>query len=211
MAAYLGGLRILPPVRWISATALAVRFASSYGNRCFYQLYAGRELIGASGSRSARQLVAQLNPSAWPQVLQLVAVDPVDRLTDFGAALPSSRPYNRVRMTFATSSWPADAKFIDVTAGTVPGGAVDAANRIGRILFDTDRDFVFITDPLGPGGTWNFEAAGRDDKPSDGNLGDALEISQAIETSPQDVATDAAGKRLDVTIDAATATVTFTP
>lgn len=211
MPARLGGMQISPPVRWVSSTAIAVRFTSTYGATRFHQLYAGRQLIGVTSSRSSRRIIGQLKPSTYPQPLQLAAVDPADRLTDFGSTLPRSRAYNRVRMQIATSSYPADAKFIDVTAGTEPGGAVDSSNRIGRILFDTDRTYVFITEPLGPGGTWNFEAAGVDDKLLNGNTGAALALSQAIETAPPDVGTASDGNRLTVSIASQQATIGFTP
>ncbi len=111
-----------------------------------YQLYAGRTQIAVSNSPNQRLLIGHLKPSLWPQHITLLAVDAEQRLNDYGCDLPP-RPFNRVKLGFATASYPSDAKYLDVYAGTVAGGAVDSNNRIAREEFDADGDFEITTPP----------------------------------------------------------------
>lgn len=206
-APYLGGTRITG-AEWLSAAALAVRFTSTYGSTYLYQLYAGRSLAGTTASPTARQVVGQIAPSQWPQHLTLLAVEPSQRLTDYGALLPR-RPYNKARLRFQTSGWPSDARSIDVLAGTTPGGAVDADNRIARVPFDTNRQYAILTPPMPGSGQWNFEVIGRDDTLPEGNAGTALALSAQLLAHPPDVALASDGSRFGVSIENQQATVTF--
>lgn len=204
--ALLGGFKITK-AQWVSPTAIRVSFSTSYGTAHQYQLYAGRELIGATLSTSERSVTGQLKPSAWPQHLTIVAVDPAERLTDYGATLPP-RPFNRVKLTFSTSSWPADAEFIEVTGGTEPGGSVDPNNLLARVLYDTDREYEITTPPLAGSGVWNFSVAGRDNRPGGGNLGTAATAQATVTAHPPDVAL-VGGNRFSVAIEAGVATVSW--
>lgn len=203
---YLGGFRITS-VAWLSSHAIVVAFSSSYGSY-IYQLYAGRSLIGVSRSPEARSVVGDLEPSDWPQHLTVLAVDPGNALTDYGPQLPL-RPYNKVRFTFSTSAWPADAKAIELSAGTVVGGAVDPDNVVERIFFDTDGDFEIFSPPMPGSGQWNFEIAGRDNRPSDGNRGTALAVSAEVLAHPPDVVLQDDDTRFSVAVAAGEATITF--
>lgn len=208
-APYMGGFR-MTKLRWLGRHTLAVQFSSSYGSTYQYQLYAGRCLIGVTRSVNQRTIIGHLRPSDYPQPLTMLAVGVKNVETDYGANLPV-RPYNRVELKFTTSSWPADAKFIDITAGTVPSGAVDSTNLLKRLFFDKDRQYTVNSDPMGPGGNWNFEAAGRDDKQPSGNVGTALAMTHNdLLVHPKDVQLDANGDRLVVAISGQQATVTFT-
>ncbi|MBW3538763.1 MAG: hypothetical protein KY476_00685 [Planctomycetes bacterium] len=213
-APYLGGLRITK-AQWVGTHDLLVRFSSTYVASYHYQLYAGRTRVAVTTNPNDRTLLATLKPSVWPQHLWLLAVALAERLTDYGSALPL-RPYNVAELTFSTSTWPADSEFIDITAGTVPGGAVDPANLLERILFDTTRQYSIRVDPRGPSGTWNFKPTGRDNRPpaiagdEPGNLGTALAFSQELLTHPQDVVLDDDGHRFGVSVAGGTATLTYT-
>ena len=207
MLAYMGGFTITA-AHWLSSEELQVRFTSTYGSTRYYQLYAGRSLVGVTMSREARSVIGTFKPSLWPQHITLLAVDSVDRLKDFGPGLPL-RPYNKVKLRASAASYPADSEFLDVHAGTVPGGAVDANNRIQRVKYDIDREYELFTDPLPGSGTWNFEIAGRDDRPPDGNLGTALAISQEIIAHPPDMPLDDNGNRFSLSIASGTATFAF--
>lgn len=206
LAPLLGGFTIAD-VRWISSTGIRVRFETATTDR-LHQLYAGRTLIGATATTRERQIVGALQPSHWPQELQIVSVDPADQQTDLGAYLPE-RPYNRVKMQCETSGWPADSKFLEVAAGTEPGGAVDADNVLQKVIYDTDRVYVYVSPPMPGSGEWNFEIAGRDDCKPAGNLGDPLPLSQEVLAHPPDVVLDSDGRRLAVAVAAGVATVTF--
>ena len=202
MPAYLGGLEVTS-LTWASARSLVCRFTSIHTHR-WHHLYAGRTLIG-SCAPGQRLLSAQLLPARYPEHLTLAAVDIADRTTDFGDELPL-RPYNRVRLRFTAASFPDDTEFLDITAGTEPGGAVDDDNRIGRLLFAGDQQYEFITDPL-QGGEWNFEITPRDNRPSSGNAGTPATASQSVLAHPPDVE-QVARNRLSVEVDAGVATIT---
>jgi hypothetical protein len=200
MSALLGGFAITSAA-WIGANTLLVRFDSTYVDR-FHQLYLGRTLIGISGSFAARNVQGVGSPSHYPEELQLVAVTADDRLTDFGWALPP-RPYNRVNLGWTTAGWgAAGVKKIEIVAGDAPGGAVDVANVLARIPFDTDRTYGFVTDPLEGSGTWNFGVAGRDGTLPLGNRGTELDIACAINARPPDVALAGDGTRLTESVSA---------
>lgn len=206
-APYLGGFKI-KAVGWVGPQAIIVVFSSTYGNSYLYQLYAGRTLIGVTRGPADRSLVANLGPSVWPQHLTLLAVEPANRLTDYGSFLPK-RPYNKVKFRFSTSSWPSDTKLIELAAGTTPGGAVDAANVLERIFYTSDGTFTIYSPPMPGSGTWNFEIAGRDNRPPDGNRGTALATSASVIAHPPDVVLQDDNTRFSVSIASGTATVTF--
>ncbi len=203
---HLGGLKITN-LEWIGPTSLLVGFSSTYGTTKHYQLYAGRTLIGTSETTGGRTLIAQLQPNLHPQKLTLMAVGPGYRTTDYGDDLPPG-PYNRFKLAITTSSWPTDSKFIDITAGTTAGGAVDSSNRIGRILYDKDRQYIFETDSYATG-TWNFEATGVDNRKAAGNTGTAIAFSGVSLAQPSDVALNSDGTRFTASISGGTLSVSF--
>lgn len=208
MPPYLGGHRITSSA-WIGATSLLVRFASSWGAAYHYQLYAGRSLIGRTITTSDRRIIGQLQPSTWPQFLQLVAVAPAERDTDYGSLLPESRAYNKARLRFSTSSWPADSRLIQVAAGTEPGGSVDWDNILDRRLYDEDRQYEVITPPMPGTGVWNFGARGVDDKAVDGNAGTALALQATLASQPPDVVFQSDNSRFTLAIESQVLTVSF--
>lgn len=208
-APFAGGLAIMSIV-WVSPTAIRCVFTTTYGTTYLYQLYAGRIRIGSTFDGSERAVVGQLQPSLYPQEITLLAVDPAERLTDYGAELPL-RPYNRVRLRFNTVGFASDTKYIDVTGSMEPGGAVDDSNLINRVLYDVDRTYEVITPALSGTGNWDFEIFGRDDKPAEGNAGTALAVSADVLAIPPDVVLNSDGTRLSVSVDSGVATITFTP
>lgn len=179
--AYMGGHRITG-ASWIGPNAIAVQFAAS-DDGLFRQLYAGRTLIGVTTHPDDREVVGQLFHSEWPQDLILVAVESANRTTEYGDTFGVG-PWNAVRIRVSTSSYPADAARLEITAGTSAGGAVDDANVLGQIIFEGDGTYEFQTQPLGDSGTWNLEVTPYDDK---GNAGTALATSVALISRAQDV------------------------
>ena len=202
-APYAGGHKLLS-ARWVGPRALMVRFSSSYGSTYYHQVYAGRTLAGVTGSPTSRKVVAQVEPSLYPQPLQLLAVTGGNQATNYGSTLPI-RPYNKARLRFSTSGW-TDAKYIDITRGSTAGGEVSSANLVRRILFDTNRTYVVVSGPLPGSGQWNFEAVGKD---VTGNTGDELAMSVTTLTMPPDVTQDSSGNRLSVSIASQTATIGY--
>lgn len=205
-APFMGGLAIVA-MEWISSHGLAVSFESTYGTSYQYQLYAGRQLVGATVSTSDTQIIAQLFPSSWPQWLTLLAVPAADRDTSFGPLLPPN-PYNCVELNFAAVGQPANAEWIEITAGTVVGGAVSLSNVVGLIPFVGNQFYSWVSQPLHGTGAWNFQLAMRDDCPPNGNRGPAAAVSSNVITLPPDVAI-VAGQRFEIAIAAGVATVTF--
>lgn len=206
-APYLGGFRIVA-CGWISAHALAVQIESSYGDSYLYQLYAGRTLVGVSAHPSQRVIVGSVDPSDWPEHITVLAIEPAQRFTDYGADLPL-RPYNRVRLRFSTASWPTDSKSIELAAGTEVDGAVDPDNILVRTAYDGDHDYEIFSPPMPGSGQWNFEIAGRDNRPDEGNRGTALAVSKTVLAHPPDVVLQDDNSRFSVAIAAGTATITF--
>lgn len=207
MSALLGGFAISSTPRWVSPLELLVPFSTTYTDR-FHQLYAGRTLVGVSASPAATDVRAIIRPSHYGQPLQLVAVSPDDRLTDFGDDLPP-RPYNKVRLSWTAAGY-TDCEAFEVTGGTTPGGAVDDANVLKRVLYDEDRVYEYVTPPLEGSGAWNFEVTPYDTAEVDGNAGTPLAIAtMGILAHPPDVAMNADLSRLTATVAGATITIDF--
>jgi len=190
--------------------ALRVRFSTTYTDKC-HQVYIGRQLAGHTDSVSDTEIICSYVPSDWPEHgPQLLAVEPAYKLTDYGSLLPP-RPYNSVKLTWTTSGWSPDTRFCEVTSGTEPAGAVDLENVLQRVLFDADRAYEFITDPLSGTGSWLFEIAGRDATLPGGNRGTAASIATSIYAHPPDVDFAADGyNRFEMAVAAGELTVTFT-
>lgn len=203
---YLGGFKLLS-FAWLDSHSLRIRFDSTYTDK-LYQLYAGRTLIGRTVSLADRAVIATLQPSLWPEHIQLVAVDLDEIDNDYGAALPG-RPYNRAMITTTVEGWD-DAKYLDVIAGNVPGGAVDPENRIYRELFDTNREYTFITPTFHGSGLWNLEVLGRDDKLNEGNPGTSKALTVDVLSHPPDVQLRSDNSRIAVAVSGGTATIDFT-
>ncbi len=189
--------------QWIGPQSLRVRFSSPLVEYQ-YQLYAGRRLIGETTEEDARVIIGQLVPFTIPEHLSVMAVTGDEAGQDFGSLLPA-RPYARTEISFSTTGWPDDTKWIDILSGTVPGGAVDANNRIGRINFDGVGDYSFLTEPQETG-TWNYQITGRDNKPDSGNPGTAASASVAVLAYPPDVF---GSKRLSVSATAGVASINW--
>lgn len=192
----------------LTDSTFIVHFDSAYEDSYLHQLYVGRTLAGVTESVWDRHVIGQYFPSVYPEHVQILAVDPSDKFTDFGSDLPD-RPYNRVKITYSTTGFSLDTKLIEISSGTEPGGAVDETNIIASSLFQGVGTFSQITTPLGPGGEWNFEVAGRDGTKPDGNRGTPLEISATIQAHPPDLVPDADGERFTVTAAAGVLTLDY--
>lgn len=206
MTVFLGGCRIVE-CYWTSSSSLAVRFETSYDDK-LYQVYYGREKVGASSSPGQRTIQCALKPATWPDHLTLIAVDPLDVNDSFGSLLPP-RPYNRERLQITASGWPADTATIEVTSGTVPGGAVDANNLIGIREFTGDGVYTVITPEFAGSGAWNLEITGRDNTQPTGNLGSPSALSVNVLAHPPDVVSGSSGKRFTTEISGGDLMVSF--
>ena len=207
-APYLGGMRITS-LHWDGTQSMVVAFSSSYGSTYHYQVYVGRELAGVTDSPDDRFVIASAIPGEWPEHITLLAVTAADRLTEYGSYLPD-RPYNRVRLTWTASGYAADTRCFEITAGTTPGGAVDPTNVLENVLFDTNRDYIFVTPMLEGSGDWNFGIAARDGTVPDGNLGTEATVTATILAYPPDVSHGETEPRFTATVATGTLTVSFT-
>ena len=186
---HLGNCQITD-ARWIGPFDLRVAFSSQHSTK-LHQLYVGRSLAAVTQSPGSGEMVALVQPSLYPQQLTLLAVDPADKTTDFGADLPP-RAFNRVKVGFSTAGWPSDAKLIVLTAGLTPGAAVDPTNELLRIEHDTPRTYSVLTPPLSGTGDWQMELAGED---AIGNVGTAEGFEQHVYAHPPDVSFQDDGTR----------------
>lgn len=203
------GGHLITGVSWEGPFALLVRFSTTYSDM-LHQFYVGRSLVGWTERADERSLICNVQDSLWPEHYQLLAVDPAERDTDYGALLPP-RPYNRVKLAFPIVGG-GDTESIEITGSPAPGDPVDNDTILERILYDTDRDYEAITDPLPGSGDYDFEIAKVDFCKPDGNRGDPLAITAAgILAHPPDVEYAADGyNRFTVETDATDVTVSFT-
>lgn len=187
---------------------IRVLFTSTYGTDCLHQLYVNRSFVGVTDTTADREIIATAVIADWPQEVQILAVDPTERFTDYGADLPP-RPYNQVKLSITTSGW-TDAEMIEITAGAAAGDAVDSENVIGRVLFDSNGAFTFISDPREGSGEHNFEIAGVDGTEPEGNRGTAEDVAASIYAHPPDVEYQDDGSRFTASATGGTLTVAFT-
>ena len=206
-APYLGG-HVITGMSVEGPQALLVAFTSTYDDTYHHQLYVNRVLAGVTEQKTDRSILAYATPAEWPQEIQLLAVDSDNQYTEYGSDLPP-RPYNQIKLTITATGW-TDAKFIEITSGTEPAGAVDLTNIIGKELFDTNRVYEFITEPLEGSGVWNFEIAGIDGTMPDGNRGTADTASATILSRPPDFTPQDDGTRFELLAASSTLTVNFT-
>lgn len=195
---YLGGFTITS-MGWLGPRAVFVDFETTYINK-FHQLYAGKELIGVTSALAETRIVGQLDPSPSPRPILLLAVQPADRLTDFSSGFPP-RPWNRFDLDWSGVGMPADTKEFIVTSGTIPGGAVDDSNELGRVPFTSaGLPYTFHTDPVDEGGLWNLRVRAIDNARPSGNVGTAANVSDTAYIHPPDVLMNASGGRLTATV-----------
>lgn len=206
-APYLGGHEITG-AWWLGSHALNVEFTTTYASDYRYQVYVNRILSGATDTEDARSIIATAQPSLWPQEITLLAVDPANVLTDYGSVLPP-RPYNQIRLNITASGW-TDAEYIEITSGTVPGGAVSTSNVIGRVLFGDNGAYTFVTDPLSGSGAWYFQVAGRDGTEPTGNRGTATAVSATILAHPPDFTPQDDGNRFSLAATGGNLEIEFT-
>lgn len=205
MSAYLGGFDITN-IRWGGTHAIIVTVSTDYTDR-YFQLYAGRRLIGITNAPAERDVIGQLARAHCPHPLTVVMVSGEDRLTDFGAQLPK-RPFNQFHVSWTAETYPADATWFEITACTEADGAIDPTNVITRIAYIGDGDYEFTLPPINAPGTWSYRITPRDDAVTEGNATEYTDISADALPYPPDVAT-VDGQRLTATIDAGVLTVTF--
>jgi hypothetical protein len=157
---------------------------------------------------SDREISVVCEQQEVPEEITLLAVDPAEQFTDYGEDLPP-RPYARVKLSITTTGWATSTRYIEITAGTEPSGAVDTGNVLVLTPFTGNGTYAILTPPFNECGTWNLEAAGRDGTIPDGNRGTALALSEDLIVYPGDVVATEFGPRLTATVAGSTLTATF--
>ena len=207
MTAQMGGLQVTD-LNWVGQHTLEVRFVTNLLNR-FYQLYAGRRLVGVTDSTTTRRIRGQVMPTDVPAPMTVLAVTPDDRLTDFGPQLPS-RPWNRYRLDWSATSYPADSRFFDLASSPAAGEDVDAANVLARIEYVGDVAYSFDLPELTTGGLWKYRLTPRDNALPLGNAGTAAEVEIAALVYPADLVLRSDGNRFAAAVASATVNISFT-
>lgn len=184
MSAFLGGFKITS-LAWTGPTAIAVTIQTDYTDR-YLQLYAGRRLIGVTTGPGLLTVVGQLQSAHCPHDLMIVMCDAADHLTDFGQQLPL-RPYNQFNLAWSASSYPADAKWFEITGCLVANGAVDPDNVIARVAYIGDGAYDFLLPPVTAPGDWTYALTPRDDAAPSGNAGTAAQLAKYALPYPPDI------------------------
>lgn len=204
MTAQMGGLRITE-MDWIGQHTLEVRYETNLVDR-FFQLYAGRKLVGVSETMVGRVVLGQVMPTLIPPPMTLLAVTPDDRLTNFGHKLPP-RPWNRYRLDWSANSYPPDSRFFDVEAS--PAAGEEPETLLARVEYLGDISYSFDLPELTSGGLWQYRLTPRDNALPLGNAGTAETVEIAALVYPADVALDEDGNRFQVALVEGVATISF--
>ena len=175
-------------------SAIYVDFVSQYSSGYLWQLYANRTLIGRTSSGTQRRITGQLVSSALPAPVTLVRVDPSDATTDFGALLPEL-PWTRFALEWSANSFPADTDHFTITAGTSPGGSVNAANVIANVPFIGNGAYSFDLPGVSAPGVWSYGVTSRDDAKPLGNPSAVATCSVTVLAPPADLGADSKGNR----------------
>lgn len=207
MAAPYAGGHTITRAEWGESTELNVDFTTVH-TTLHHQLYHGRQLVGVTETIGSRTISGATQQFDNTEEIQLLAVDPDEQFTDYGSSLPP-RPYARVKLSVTTSGWAADTRYLQVSAGTEPGGAVDTANVLVNEVFVGNGSYSIITPPFNESGSWNLQVAGIDHTQPNGNRGTALALSADVLVYPQDVYAEETGPRITLSTSAGNLVATF--
>lgn len=206
MSAFLGGF-VMTDVRPAGVTAIAVIVESDFTDR-YFQLYAGRRLIGVTDSPGQLRIIGQLQPADCPHALTPVMVTADDRLTNFGPQLPP-RPLNQFRIDWEANSFPADSKWFEISAARTVDEAVDPDNVIYRLPYIGDGLYSSFLPPIDGAGQCAYRVTSIDDAFPDGNATHYEEITAEAIPYPPDVRRGDDGQRLAVDLTTGTLTVSY--
>lgn len=196
--------------RWLGPHEIQVTFETSHTGH--HQLYVGRRLSGTTSVTSARTLRGQVEPSATPPPLQVIAVEDSETATEFGSSLPD-RPYNLHTISWEATGIEADTDRFVITRAT----AVDTNPSV----FDGAEPYVsgvtaysYDTPAIEASGNWRFgitpyDSACGADHDTRGNAGTQALATVVAEVYPPDVALQSDNQRFTTTASGGTLTVSF--
>lgn len=193
---------------WLSSQALQVSFASHHTDR-HHQLYWGRKLVGVTTTTEQRTINGHIVPTSSPSPLQVVAVTADDIGTDFGQQLPE-RPYNRFELRWQAADLEADCERFAVFVPSSFGGDPDSLHQC--IEHHGDGTYLSDVPAVDRSGDWTYavqpiDNAEGDEPITEGNYGEATEITQRAKVYPPDVVLNADGSRFTATAQDGTLTL----
>lgn len=206
MPAQMGGLQ-LTAMQWTGPHTLEVKFVTNLVDR-FFQLYAGRRLVGVTESMTARRVRGQVMPTRISAPMTVLAVTPPDRLTDFGPLLPP-RPWNRYLLDWNAEDFPADSRFFDLTSSPAADQEIDDSRVLARIEYVGDVSYSFDLPELTSGGLWKYRLTPRDNALPLGNAGTVATVEIAALVYPVDLLRNAAGERFTAEVEAGVVNLSF--
>jgi hypothetical protein len=186
----------------LGPNAVFVDLVTSYADR-YYQLYAGRTLIGVTTDPTRTRIVGQLNPQGGGSVpLTVVAVAPEDIATDFSAEIPLW-PSDRFSLSWSTSyGGGTDVDHFLISRSDSAGGADDTSNVIGRVNYTGDGPYTFDSPPLPACGAWTYGVTPYDNAQPTGNPGATATVTVQATIPPLDLVPDSQGNRFEAAVAA---------
>lgn len=207
----LGGFKITN-VGWAGRSSVFVDLdAGDYTDKLF-QLYVNRKLVGVTNVPSQRRVIGQVwdaHLSAAP--LSVMAVDPIDRMTDFGDVL-EEKPWNRYRLTWTVpEGYAVDCHHFDVLKASAPN--TDPTEVIAKVQYSGPRDYSLdlpaIPTNHPPRADWRYAVVPRDDATTEGNAGTSTIQTVPALIYPADLLLQADGNRFGLSLDAGVLTASF--
>ena len=205
MTAVLGGFEVTQ-LKAIGLNSVRATISPAVADR-YLQIYSGRRLVGVSEFAGASKVIGQIDPSHCPSPITIVMVAADERLTDFGPQLPPL-PFNQFQIDWEADSFPADAKWFEVTACTEAEGAIDPENVLSRIAYIGDGSYRFTTPAITAPGEWSYRVTPLDDATPGGNAGTAADVAMDVIPYPPDVLSED-GQRLTAEVADGILTVGF--
>lgn len=195
---------------WLSSQALQVSFASHHDDR-HHQLYLGRTLVGVTTTPEQRTINAHVVPTTSPSPLQVVAVTGDDVATDFGETLPA-RPYNRFVLEWQADGLESDTERFGVFVPTEFSGDPDTLHQC--VESHGDGSYESDVPAVDQSGDWTYAIQPIDDAQGDepiteGNYGDATEITRRAKVYPPDIVLNGDGSRFTAVANEGTLTLSW--
>lgn len=206
MTASLGEFRI-SAIEWSGRHALTVEVESPHVDR-YWQMYAGRRLVGVSTYLGQKRVIGQVMPTHCATPITIVMVDTVDRATDFGNSLPR-RPWNRFRFGWSASAFPADSRWFAISASPAAGEAVDYSTFLARVAYVGNGAYGFDLPAVNECGQWLYGVTPFDDAVPNGNAGTPAELAVDALVYPPDIAIGDDDQRLTAEMVADDLVVSF--
>lgn len=206
MVASLGEYTI-EQIEWSGRNALSVRIDTARTDR-FIQMYAGRKLVGVTNTAGLLTVTGQVQPTHCPTPVTIVTVDSDDRYTEYGHLLPR-RPWNRWRVAWSASAYPADSRWFAISASPAAEAAVDYDVVLARVEYIGNGSYSFELPAVNECGQWTYGVLPYDNAMPNGNRGTPDEMAVEALVYPPDLLPRDDGTRFAAAIADGVLTVDF--